>query len=166
MMASSGSRSIKKIRIRLANVRNRPSVLLEVSIAPNFREIANISIVKQRKLRTEFFQRYLFLLLRGAIDGSANGYMLDAVLIFYLLNTLVVDKPEERSFKCLKKAQSYMHCALCTMYSKPIGVAKMGYNSENNNYISHRIATIAIVPIFEQQTNGPKSEFRNVSQII
>lgn len=64
-------------------------------------------------IRSDLFQRYLFLLLRDVITASHDGWMSNGTLIFIRLNTIVADQPQERALFCLKRAQSYKEHSIC-----------------------------------------------------
>ena len=97
-MSSSGSQSIWILRVRFVNIKGFLNLWHEIGIAPSFSGDLISTPAKSRILRTELFERYLYLLLYDAIQSSKEGLFFDNTLLFLRLNTIVADQPQERSF--------------------------------------------------------------------
>lgn len=108
------------------------------------------------------FSRDIFLLLEHCITASRDGVMVDGALLFIRLNTIVADRPEKRSFFCLKAVGSYKDCSMCLVPTRMcISEDSDDGNDNSSESLQHSPRINHEDPIYSRKINGPEGRYRN-----
>ena len=151
------------------NIRGASKEWHEIRIAPTIPTYFYESQMKRRQIRTQLFQRCIYLLLRDAILAPCDGVLIERSLIFLCINKIVADQPKERGFLALKGAQSYMDCSLCLMTSKTNPIAAdidSSVTEFDGEYTDPGEQNISLDSVGHRKISGPQARFRDPRKTV
>lgn len=118
-LSKSGPQSANSMRVRFVSISGICHVWHEVGIALTVdiggQKRTDLEIRRERMV---LFQRYLFLVLNDLMSASHDGVIFEGAAIFPRVVVTLADQPQERVFFCLKGADSFADCSLCTIPSR------------------------------------------------